>query len=91
MNAKITRRVTVLCKLVYFLVLTGFSNIFTVRGPNYIDALIIRKKKKLRRIIMRRLTVFWKLLIFWAVIGFSENFTVKAPKCKYHGDHKITR
>ena len=56
-----------------------------------IDALMITKKNKLRRIIMRRLTVFWKLFMFWAVIGFSENFTVKAPKCDYHEENKITR
>ena len=82
-------RVTVLCTLLILLVLTGFSEILAVRAQ--IDALMIRKKNKLRRIIMRRLTVFWKLFMFWAVIGFSENFTVKAPKCNYHEENKITR
>ena len=35
MNTKIERRVTVLWKLVIFLVLTGISEIFTVRVPNW--------------------------------------------------------
>ena len=35
MNAKIARRVTVLCILVIFLVLTGLSDIITVRAPNW--------------------------------------------------------
>ena len=35
MNAKIARRVTVLCILVIFIVLTGLSDIFTVRAPNW--------------------------------------------------------
>ena len=34
MNAKIKRRVTVLCTLVIFLVLTEISEIFTVKAPN---------------------------------------------------------
>ena len=34
MNTKITRRVTVLCNMVIFLVTTGISEIFTVRAPN---------------------------------------------------------
>ena len=34
MNAKIKRRVTVLCTLVIFLVRTGISEIFTVKAPN---------------------------------------------------------
>ena len=35
MKTKIERRVRVLCKLVIFLVLTGISEIFTVRAPNW--------------------------------------------------------
>ena len=35
MNAKIARRVTVICILVIFIVLTGLSDIFTVRAPNW--------------------------------------------------------
>ena len=35
MNTKITRRVTVLCNMVIFLVTTGISEIFTVRAPNW--------------------------------------------------------
>ena len=34
MNTKITRRVTVLCNIVIFLVTTGISEIFTVKAPN---------------------------------------------------------
>ena len=34
MNTKITRRVTVLCNMVIFLVTTGISEIFTVKAPN---------------------------------------------------------
>ena len=34
MNTKITRRVTVLCNMVIFLVTTGISEIFTVRARN---------------------------------------------------------
>ena len=34
-NAKIERRVKVLCTLVIFSVLTGFSEIFAVRAPNW--------------------------------------------------------
>jgi len=33
-KTKIERRVTVRCKLVIFLVVTGFRHIFTVRAPN---------------------------------------------------------
>ena len=35
MNAKIERRVTVICTLLILLVLTGFSEIFAVRAPNW--------------------------------------------------------
>ena len=35
MKTKIERRVRVLCKLVIFLVLTGISEIFTARAPNW--------------------------------------------------------
>ena len=35
MKTKIERRVRVLCKLVIFLVLTGISEIFTVKNPNW--------------------------------------------------------
>ena len=56
-----------------------------------IDALMIRKKNKLRRIIMRRLTVFCKMAFLWAVIAFSDNFTVKAPNFDYDGKHQKTR
>ena len=35
MKTKIERRVRVLCKLVIFLVLSGISEIFTVRAPNW--------------------------------------------------------
>ena len=35
MKTKIERRVRVLCKLVIFLVLTGISEIFTVRALNW--------------------------------------------------------
>ena len=34
MNTKITRRVTVLCNMVIFLVTTGISEIFTVKALN---------------------------------------------------------
>ena len=34
MNTKITRRVTVLCNMVIFLVSTGISEIFTVKALN---------------------------------------------------------
>ena len=34
MNTKIERRLTVVCKLVIFLVLTEFRKIFIVRAPN---------------------------------------------------------
>ena len=34
-KTKIERRVTVLCKLVIFLVVTGFSQIFTVTASNW--------------------------------------------------------
>ena len=34
MKTKIERRVRVLCKIVVFLVLSGISEIFTVRAPN---------------------------------------------------------
>ena len=34
MKTKIERRVKVLCKLVMFLVVTGFSKIFTIRALN---------------------------------------------------------
>ena len=34
MNTKITRRVTVLCNMVIFLVTKGISEIFTVKAPN---------------------------------------------------------
>ena len=35
MKTKTERRVRVLCKLVIFLVLTGISEFFTVRAPNW--------------------------------------------------------
>ena len=35
MKTKIEGRVRVLCKLVIFLVLTGISEIFTVKNPNW--------------------------------------------------------
>ena len=89
MNSKIERRVTLLCTLVIFLVLTWIREIVTVRAPNRRSD--DKQKNKLRRIIMRRLTVFRKLAFLWAGIGFSDKFTVKAPKCDYDEKQKKTR
>ena len=58
MNSRIERRVTVLCILVIFLVLTWIMKIFTLTAPNRRSDDI--EEKKLRRIIMRRVTVSCK-------------------------------
>ena len=76
MNAKIERRVTLLCILVIFLDLTWIREICTGRAPNRRSD--YKEKNKLRRIILRRLTVFCKLAFLWAGIGFSDNFTVNS-------------
>ena len=78
MNSKIERRLTLLCTLVIFLVLTCIREIFNVRAPNKSDALMIS-------IIRQAKNDFYEasdsvLTIFWVVMLFSENFTLTAPK-----------
>ena len=78
MNSKIERRLTLLCTLVIFLVLTCIREIFNVRAPNKSDALMIR-------IIRQDKNDFYDasysvLTIFWVVMLLSKNFTLTAPK-----------
>ena len=78
MNSKIERRVTLLCTLVIFLVLTCIREIFNVRAANKSDALMIS-------IIRQAKNDFYDasysvLTIFWVIMLLSKNFTLTAPK-----------
>ena len=82
MNTK--KRVTVLCKLVIFLVVTGISEIFTVRPPNWRSD--DKQEEQAKNDYYEASDSFFKLVMFWAGIRFSENFTL--TDLKFHFDDK---
>ena len=89
MKTKIERRLTVLCKLVMLLVLTGFSEIFTARAPNWRSDDKLEKQAK--KDYYEASKSDFQIAYLLGVIRFSENFPVKAQKCDYYGKHQITR
>ena len=80
---------TVLCKLVIFLVVTGFREIFTVRAPNARSD--NKQEKQANKDYYEASDCVLEIGYLLGSNRVQWEFYRKAPKCKYHGENEITR
>ena len=86
MKTNIERRVRVLCKFVIFLVLSGISEIFTVRAPNWRSH--DKQEKQAKKDYCETSDSVLEIGYLLGSNRVNENFTVKTPKCEYDVDHQ---
>ena len=79
MNTKITRRVTVLCNMVIFLVTTGISEIFTVKALN--GRSDDKQEKQAKKDYFEASDSVLEIGYFLGSNRVQREFTVKALKC----------
>ena len=82
------RRLTDFCKLVIFLVLTGISEIFTVRAPNWRSH--NKQEKQAKKDYCEASNCVLEIVYVLGSNRVQREFYRKAPKRNYHGENKIT-